>query len=100
MGSKLFIVLVPLGVHRGLVVSMLDCQSRGARFKSRPQQKFGSRFLLHVHPIANSAMMSTLAVYCQYEDETVRERTGHQPSCAGAKKMKLLKLHTPGYHYP
>jgi len=37
-------------------------------------------------PLANSAMMSTLTVHCQWEDETARERTDHQPSYAEAKK--------------
>ena len=41
-------------------------------------------------------MISTLTVNCDGEDETVRERTGHQPSYAEAKKMKLLALHTLG----
>jgi len=41
-------------------------------------------------------MMSTLTVYCQWEDETVRERTGHPPSYAEAKEMKSLTLHTLG----
>ena len=47
-------------------------------------------------PLANSAMTSTLTVHCQWEDETVRERTGHPPSYAEAKKMKSLTLHTHG----
>ena len=34
----------------GLVVSALDSQSWGPRFKSRPGQKFGSRFLLYLRP--------------------------------------------------
>ena len=46
--------------------------------------------------LANSAMMSTLIVHCQWEDEMVRERTGHTPSYAEAKKMKSLTLHTHG----
>jgi len=36
--------------------------------------------------------MSTLTVHCQWEDETVRERTGHLPSYAEAKKMKSSSL--------
>ena len=60
-----------------------DCQSRGLRSKSRPGQKFGSRFLFHLHPLANSAMMSTLTVHCQWEDETMRERTGPTIMCRG-----------------
>src|SRR6218665_36552 len=84
------------GVHGSLVVSVLDCQSKGPGFKSRPGQKSGLRFLLHLCPLANSAMNSTLTAHCQWEVETVRERTGHQPSYAEAKKMKSLTLHTHG----
>src|SRR6218665_3960426 len=36
-------------------------------------QKFGSRFLLHRRPLANSAMMSTLTSHCQWEDQTVKD---------------------------
>ena len=52
-----------------LVVSVLDYQSWGSGFKSRPGQKFGSRFLLHLRPLANPAMMSTLTTHCHWEDE-------------------------------
>src|SRR6218665_455919 len=45
-------------------------------------------------PLSSSAMMSTLTVYCQWEDKMVRERTGHPPSYAEVKKMKSLTLHT------
>src|SRR6218665_1970027 len=45
---------------------------------------------------ANSAMMSTFSVRCQWDVETAKERTGHPPSYAEAKKMKLLTLHTHG----
>ena len=38
--------------------------------------------------------MSMLTVHCQLEDAMVRERTGHQPSYAEAKKMKSLTLRT------
>src|SRR6218665_3868944 len=41
-------------------------------------------------------MMSTLTTPCQWEDETVRERTGHPPSYAEDKEMKSLILHTHG----
>jgi len=75
---------------------VLDHQSWGLGFKSRLGQKFGLRFLFHLHPLVNSAMMSTLTAHCQWEDETVRERTGHPPSYAEAKKMKSLTLHTHG----
>ena len=39
---------------------------------------------------------STLTAHCRWEDETVRERTGHPPSYAEAKKMKSLTLNTHG----
>src|SRR6218665_1806363 len=78
----------------GPVVSVLNCHSRGPGFKFRPGQKFGSRFLLHLCPLANSSMMSTLTVHCQWEDETVRQRTGHPLSYTKAKKIKLLTPHT------
>src|SRR6218665_116115 len=77
-------------------VSMLDCQSRGLGFKSRPKEKFDSRFLLHLHLLANSAIMGTLTIHCQWEDETARKRTGHPPSYAEAKTIKSLTLHTHG----
>ena len=64
--------------------------------KSGLGRKFGLRVLFHLHALANSAMMSTLTVYCQWEDEMARERTGHLASYAEAKKMKLLTLHTHG----
>jgi len=32
-------------------------------------------------PQANSAVMSTLTIHCQWEDEMKRERTGHPPYC-------------------
>ena len=65
-------------------------------FKSWPGLKFGSRFLFYLRSLANSDMMSTLTAHCQWEDETVREKTGHQPSYAVAKKMKSLTLQTHG----
>jgi len=50
-------------------------------------------FLLHLRPLANSAIMSTLTINCRWEDETTMERAGYPPSCAEAKKMKLQTLH-------
>lgn len=44
-------------------------------------------------PLANSA---TMAIDCRWEDESERERTGHTPSYAETKKIKLLTLHTHG----
>ena len=37
-------------------------------------------FWLHLRPLAHLAMISTLTAHCRWEDETVRERTGHPPS--------------------
>jgi len=42
-------------------------------------------------------MTSTLTAHCQWKDETVRERAGHPPSYAEAKKMKKLTLYTHGW---
>ena len=60
------------------------------------KQKFGSRFLLHLCPLNNSATTSTMTTHCQLEDETARERIVHPPSNAKAKKMKSLTLHAHG----
>ena len=59
------------------------------------RQKFGSRFLLHLRSLANSATMSTLTVHCQWEDDTVMERTGHPPFYAEAKKNEVANTSYP-----
>src|SRR6218665_1840268 len=46
--------------------------------------------------LTNSAMMNTLTAHCQWEDETVRKRTGHPLSYAVAKKVKSLTPQTNG----
>ena len=74
------------------VVSVLDCKSQCSGFKLWQGQKFGLRFLLHLRPLADSAMMSTLTAHCQWEDETARERTGRPPSYAVAKKYTLQNI--------
>jgi len=40
--------------------------------------------------------MSTLTVHCVWDDETAKEKAGHPPLYAEAKKMKLLTLHAHG----
>src|SRR6218665_2213060 len=40
--------------------------------------------------------MSKGTAHCQWKDEMVRERTGHSPSNAVAKKIKWPTLHTHG----
>jgi len=54
-------------------------------------------FKISVPParLANLAMMSALNVHCQCEDETVSERTGHPPSSAEVKKMKVANTSYP-----
>ena len=42
----------------GPVVSVMDREPWGWGFKSWSELKFGSRFMLHLRPLANSAMMS------------------------------------------
>src|SRR6218665_1552582 len=76
-------------VCSGLVVSLLDCQLRGQGYKSPPEQIYVSRFLLHLRPLANSAMTSTPTVHCQWEDEMARERTGHLPLYAKALAKEI-----------
>src|SRR6218665_2621465 len=51
------------------------------------------RDFAHLRPLANSAMMSTLTVHYQWEDDTVSERTGHSCSYAEARKMNPLTLY-------
>ena len=79
-----------------MVSSVLNCQSRGlgVQIQARAEIWFENS-ALHA-PLANSAMMSTLTLHCQWENEMVRERTGRLPSYAEAKKMKSLTLHTHG----
>src|SRR6218665_414541 len=86
------ILLFAFGVCGGLVVSVLDCKSNGSGFRPQAGQKFGSRFLLHLNSLANSAMLRTLTIHCHREGETVRERTGQPPSYAEANNS--LTPHT------
>jgi len=72
------------------------------KYAGLPIERFGvqnpARFEISAPPapLANSAMMSTLTTRCQWEDEMVRERTGHSPSYTMTKKMKSPRLHTHG----
>ena len=50
--------------------------------------------LLHLHPLFNSSVTSTLTEHCRWEDEKARERTGHPTLYAKAEKMRLLSLLT------
>jgi len=72
-----------------LVVSLLDCGSI-ERFDVQTPARAELWFEISAPstPLANSDMMSTLTIHCQWEDETVRERTSHAPSYAEAKKIK------------
>jgi len=73
-------------VHGDLVVSLLDCQSRG----------LGIEISAPPAPPNQLSYDEYTTVHCQWEDETVKERTGHLPSYTEAKKMKSLTLHTHG----
>ena len=46
-------------------------------------------------PPANSAMTSTLTIHCQWEDDMVRERTGHPLSYSEAKKNEIANTSCP-----
>ena len=78
------------------MVSVVDCQSRGSGCKIPTRAEICIEISAPPAPLANSAMMSTRTVHCQWEGETVRERTGHPPSYGEAKKMKSLELNTHG----
>jgi len=39
--------------------------------------------------------MSALTVYCQWEDERLRERTGHPPLHAEVKKLEVANTSNP-----
>src|SRR6218665_2090115 len=60
------------GVRGGLVVSVLDCQSRGSGFKLWPGWKFCLRFLLHLRNLVTSAtcILSTLTLQYHWDGET------------------------------
>ena len=60
------LVLFLLGVLDSLVVSALDCQSRGRGFKSLPGQKFDLRFLFHQPTVPRSQLS-----YNEYTDRTL-----------------------------
>src|SRR6218665_4049743 len=55
-------------------------------------QKSSSRVLPGLHPLANSAMMRTQTMQCQWKDKA-RERTGYPTSYVSIRKMKSLTLH-------
>ena len=78
----------------GCTVSVLDCQSRDSRLTIPPRAEIWFEISVP-SDLTNSAMMSTLIVHCQWEDETVGKRTGHPPSCRGYE-MKSLTVHTNG----
>lgn len=49
---------VSRGALNGVVVTVLECHSRGEVFKSR--QKFDSRFMLHMYSLTFSTITRTL----------------------------------------
>ena len=90
--SFIFFVLVyhETGYSMVLWVGAWTVNGEGWGIDPPSMQTFASRFLLHLHPPANSALMSTLSVGRWNGDE----RTGLPSSCAEAKTMKSLTLHT------
>jgi len=72
------------------VVSVLDGQPSGRGFK------VGSRFLIHLGPLAYSTVMSASTIHCRCRDETAKERTDRPSAliCPGKEDMKSLTLHT------
>ena len=82
---------------RRVVSAVLSIERSGIR--SPPGQIFSSKTSAP-YTIANLAIMSTLTVHCQWEDETEDKETGKMAdysSPAEAKKMKSQTLHTIGY---
>ena len=71
---------------------MLDSELKVRQFRSPPGKKCGSKYLPHLHPLANSTIMSTLTVHCRLEDETARERIGHLPSYTMVKKIIVYRF--------
>src|SRR6218665_1238831 len=63
----------------GLVDSMLRLSVERLWVQILPNAGFFKIFAPSA-PLASSAVVSMLTVQCQWEEETVRERTGHQPS--------------------
>src|SRR5688572_3891703 len=66
---------------------MLDCRSSARGFKSPPEIS---------DPSAPSYKEYTGGIHVRWENETVRESSGHPPSYAEAKKIESLTLHTDG----
>src|SRR6218665_3482919 len=77
-----------------VVVLMLDYQAKGRRFKSLPRKNFFKDFCSTCAPTQFGC--NILTIYCQWEDEITKERTGHPYSYVEAEKMKLVPLHTHG----
>ena len=78
----------------GTVVSVLDHSRLAVQIPARADIWF--EISAPAPPNQLSYDEYTDRTHCQWEDEMVRERTGHLPSYAEAKKMKLLTLHTHG----
>src|SRR6218665_3452131 len=58
-------------------VVQVGATAPGIQPGGHPTREFSEKkCMFHLRLLANSAMMSTLTAHCQWEDETVRERTG------------------------
>ena len=74
---------------------MLDCQSKRG-WGTDPCPEIQVEISTSPALLANSAVMSTLSVPLQQEEKMAGEGTGHPPSYAEVKKMKLLAIYTHG----
>ena len=84
-----FSLLMCLSMLGGIVVSILDCQSRVQEFKCPPGQTFHSMFLLHLHPLANSEITNTALTYTVSGKMRRIERTGHSPTYAEGQENEV-----------
>src|SRR6218665_1261590 len=81
----------------GVVVSVLDCQSRVQGFKPLKGQKVTQYFCSTCAGstcAGPSNKLSHTDLHCRWDDEAVEARIGHPPSDAVVKKMKSLTVHT------
>ena len=67
---------ISYNVFDGVIINVLDCQLRDPGSNPARGETW---FVIYAPaaPLANSIVMSTPTVHCQWEDETVRERIDH-----------------------
>lgn len=82
------------GFRARFVQQLVSTQRSG--LKSLPGQRSVESSVPLVPPSKLSVNWFALTGHCLCEDQMVRQRTGHPPSCAEVKKVKLLTCHTHG----